>query len=569
MSSDNILIRASAGSGKTFQLSNRYLSLAFGGAAWETMLASTFTKKAAGEILDRILLRLADAALHEKSRLDLAGFLKRPNDLSRQEVLDLLLQSVRNLHRLRVGTLDSFFIQIASSFCLELGIPLGWQIAEELDEQRFLAEAVREVFQQTDKADAVRLMHLLSKGEVARSISEEAFSLSKKLIQLYRDSPKDAWEKLPKHSSLSSEELEQAIELYANAELPKHKTIEKQRITDIDRIHNGDWASFFSSGPAKIIVTKKEYVYCTKNIEGDYKEALDKIIKHAKTELINKLAIQTEATGELLGRVLEQYERIKEENRALRFDDITFKLSCARLQDRLEQIVHRIDSPIHHLLLDEFQDTSPLQWDVLRPFVFAAIASAKRSDGSFFCVGDEKQAIYGWRGGVAAIFSTIEKEITPLRIEPLQKSYRSSQPVIDTVNAVFRDLPHNAVLAEHPDYLDAAKHWRFNNHETDKKELSGYCTLEVAPLYDPDKVEESFWDDTEEDEESGEAESKQAHTTLNFAIRRIAGLHRETPQATLGVLVRTNDPVGWIIRGLKKLGIDASEEGGNPLTDSP
>ncbi len=572
---DNILIRASAGSGKTFQLSNRYLDLALGGAAWETVLASTFTKKAAGEILDRILIRLAEAALDDADRIKLATFLKRPNEIPRQEVLDLLLQAVRNLHRLRVGTLDAFFIQIASSFCLELGIPLGWQIVDEIDDLRFLTEAVREVFRQTDRAEAVRLMHLLSKGEVAQSVATEALTLSKKLIQLFRDAPADAWKKLPK-KTFAPGNLERAMELYRKAELPDLKSIENQRWIDLERIENRNWPAFFSSGPAKCILEKKEYVYRKRPIEGDYKEALDTIIEHAGAELTNKLAIQTEATGELLQRVLEQYERIKEENRALRFDDITFKLSGSRLHDRLEQIVHRIDSPTHHLLLDEFQDTSPLQWEVLRPFVFAAIDSVKLHDGSFFCVGDTKQAIYGWRGGVAEIFGTIEREIEPLTRESLKSSFRSSQPVIDTVNALFRNLPTNTALAHHEDYLDAAKRWtkRYEIHDTAKKELAGYCTIEIGPLYDPNAPEESPWD--ESDEESGDAseseqggDANQAQTTLRFAIRRIAELHRQTPQATLGVLVRKNRTVGRIIHGLKRLGIHASEEGGNPLTDSP
>ncbi len=573
--SNNILIRASAGSGKTFQLSNRYLDIALGGAAWETVLASTFTKKAAGEILDRILIRLAEAALDDAERTKLAKFLHRPTDLPRQEVLDLLLQAVRNLHRLRVGTLDAFFIQIAGSFCLELGIPLGWQIVEEMDDQRFLTEAVREVFRQTDRSEAIRLMHLLSKGEVSQSVAKEALTLSKKLIQLFRDSPADAWKKLPRQT-FTPGELDRAVELYRKAELPKHKSIEKQRTADLESIAKENWNAILNTGYAKNILKDNKYTYHTKPIEGDYKEAIDAILKHAKAELTNKLAIQTEATGELLQRVLEQYERIKEENRALRFDDITYKLSGSRLHDRLEQIVHRIDSPTHHLLLDEFQDTSPLQWEVLRPFVFAAIDSVRLHDGSFFCVGDTKQAIYGWRGGVAEIFGTIEREITPLTKESLKLSFRSAPPVIDTVNKVFQNLPHNTALVGHEDYLDAAQRWtdRYEIHETAKQELGGYCTLEIAPLYDPNAPEEPLWDESDEDsEDSDESEpgenGDQAQTTLRFAVKRIAELHRATPQATLGVLVRRNRTVGRIIHSLKKLEIHASEEGGNPLTDSP
>ena len=76
---------------------------------------------------------------------------------------------VRQLHRLRVGTLDSFFIQIARSFSLELGLPPGWQIVDEIDDRRLRAEAIRAVLESQSTQDTLRLMHLLSKGEAARS----------------------------------------------------------------------------------------------------------------------------------------------------------------------------------------------------------------------------------------------------------------------------------------------------------------------------------------------------------------------------------------------------------------
>jgi ATP-dependent helicase/nuclease subunit A len=87
-------------------------------------------------------------------------------------------------------------------------------------------------------------------------------------------------------------------------------------------------------------------------------------------------------------------------------------------------IGHRLDGTIDHLLLDEFQDTSPEQWSVLRPLAQHAAAgqfqtsagqalpgSGDGPEPTFFCVGDTKQAIYGWRGGVSAIFDAVTKQI--------------------------------------------------------------------------------------------------------------------------------------------------------------
>ncbi len=122
----NRIIRASAGTGKTFQLSNSFLQLLFGGAESDSILATTFTRKAAGEILDRVFARLADAALDDAKLAALSQQLALPL-LDAAQCRRALAEMVRRLHRLRVGTLDSFFIEIARCFCLELGLPPGWR----------------------------------------------------------------------------------------------------------------------------------------------------------------------------------------------------------------------------------------------------------------------------------------------------------------------------------------------------------------------------------------------------------------------------------------------------------
>ncbi|MGL6196108.1 MAG: UvrD-helicase domain-containing protein [Thermoguttaceae bacterium] len=594
----NLLIRASAGSGKTFQLSNRYIDLAVNGVPLDAVLASTFTKKAAGEILDRILKRLAEAALDDSKLVELAQHIskgKTKEGVSRSEILNILHDAIKSLHRLRVGTLDSFFIRIASSFCLDLGISPGWSIVETQDENRFLSEAVRKVFVNSRTDESVHLMHLLSKGEVARSVTEQALALSRELVQLYRDAPRDAWRKLVKLPTLTQDELREILEEYKDAILPTKKdgtpdtNFLKARDSDIMRAEAEDWDKFLKSGLPPKVVDGTE-LYYKKPIEGELLTILHKLVSHAKAILINKLSVQTEATGDLLERVVEEYEAIKEENGVLRFDDVTYKLSNSLLGTRLEQIVHRIDTATEHLLLDEFQDTAPMQWEVLRPFALEAIKSINKKAGSFFCVGDVKQAIYGWRGGVAEIFNAIETEIQPLETQGLNKSYRSSLPVIDTVNELFSKLKTNEAFldAKNPDLAEAAEKWhkRFEKHVTQKSELPGYCTLEIAPRFDPEKDKETgneydpseyendYANETENGFENGsdtdyEAEINQKQVTLKYAIQRISELHHESPGAEIGVLVRRNQTVSKIINGLKRLGIDASEEGGNPLTDSP
>src|SRR5512137_858021 len=104
-------------------------------------------------------------------------------------------------------------------------------------------------------------------------------------------------------------------------------------------------------------------------------------------------------------------------------------------------IDYRLDCKLDHWLLDEFQDTSDLQWEVLRNLADEILqdGSGRRS---FFYVGDTKQAIYGWRGGNARLFGQIVDRYEGLiDLGRLNTSFRSCQAVIDTVNAVFRDMP--------------------------------------------------------------------------------------------------------------------------------
>ena len=158
----NVLIRASAGTGKTFQLSNRFLRLLINGASVDHILSSTFTRKAAGEILDRIVARLAEAALSPNKCAELAEHLDR--DISQTDCLEHLQTLINRLHRLRIGTLDSFYAQVASSFCLELGLPPGWRIVEDLHDKDLRNEAIELVLQGENLREVTRLMQLMTKG---------------------------------------------------------------------------------------------------------------------------------------------------------------------------------------------------------------------------------------------------------------------------------------------------------------------------------------------------------------------------------------------------------------------
>jgi ATP-dependent exoDNAse (exonuclease V) beta subunit len=548
------VIRASAGTGKTFQLTNRFLGLVFAAVPLDSILATTFTRKAAGEILDRVLLRLAEAVLDSEKLARLAAEIEpAPLDPARVPLLGtssavrrVLGQMVRHLHRLRVGTLDSFFVEIARTFSLELGLPPGWQIVDEIVAERLRAAAIRRMLDERSTSDVLRLMHLLSKGEAARSVSRQISLLVAGLYSYYLEAPAEAWQSLPRAKQLTPPELAAALAALEAVSLPPGKSCAEARRKAVDDARNEAWEDFLAKGLAAKILAG-ETTYSRQPISAEVVAAFQPLLDHAKAVLLGRIASQTEATRELLERFDAAYQAIKLSERALRFEDITRRLGelWEEPDERLDDVLYRLDVHIAHLLLDEFQDTAPQQWRVLRPLARRTVRPGPGR--SFFCVGDVKQAIYGWRGGVAEIFEVLDDQLPGLQPQALNRSWRSSQPVIDCVNRVFETLAANPVAQRWP---AAAQKWsaRFARHSTARGELPGYCSLATAPQ--------------PEDEEPRVA-------TLRFAAERIAELGQRAPGYSIGVLVRRNAAVARLIFELRQRGIEASEEGGNPLSDSP
>ena len=266
------------------------------------------------------------------------------------------------------------------------------------------------------------------------------------------------------------------------------------------------------------------------------------MLQHAAAELVGRVVLQTEATFAIVDRFHQAYKDLKFQRRGLCFDDVTRAVGVYVNEQNAALVSHRLDGEIRHLLLDEFQDTSPTQWRALQPT--ARRVTNKAVNGSLFCVGDIKQAIYGWRGGEAEIFDAVAQDLPGIQEQTMAKSHRSSPTIIDTVNRVFSHLQR------HPDPGDAEaaiRDWtsQFESHTTALVDLPGLTTLETAPA-------------------TGSSE------LLDFAAQRVAEIAADTDDQapSIGILVRRNETVRQLIDRLHSANISASEEGGNPLTDS-
>ena len=296
----HVLIRASAGTGKTFQLSNRYLGLLQAGVLPDQILATTFTRKAAGEILDRVMVRLAEAALDDDARRQLASHLGLES-LARAQCHDMLGSLIQQLHRLRICTLDAFFAQLASSFSLELELPPGWRITETLHDQSLRTQAIEATLRGQRDQEVTRLVHLMAKGEAQRSVSDLIRSTVNDLYNLYTATEEEAWHCLPQPKPLGSAQLASAIEALGDAPLPGDKRFATARNKDLEAVRTQDWERFISSGLAAKVLDGVT-IYYKKDIPEDTLAIYRRLLSHARAVLLEQMAAQTAATYQLLDK---------------------------------------------------------------------------------------------------------------------------------------------------------------------------------------------------------------------------------------------------------------------------
>ena len=563
----DIVIRASAGTGKTYQLASRFLQLLDADVPPESILAATFTRKAAGEILERILLTLARAASDDDQRAKLATAIGS-TQLTSDRCRELLARMTRRLHRLQVGTLDSFFAKLASSFSLELGLPPGWRILETIEAKRLREEAVEALLEAETDDELVRLLRLLTKGTTSRTVSDLIDDTVQNCGEVAVETTPEAWLKVPRPPLPGYAELQhsrQQLQALLDDATRTDKRVQDAITKDLDSAERDQWEELLKRGILKNLLAG-ERKYYRKDLDSQTLAVYETILDQVKRLALHRLATQTEGTRELLDKFDREFRELQRRQGGCSFTDVARALADwsdlpGETDHSSGSLAMRLDSRLSHLLLDEFQDTSPLQWSVLRPFAEqvarkqrpAKKAAQKKMFGddelppSFFCVGDVKQAIYGWRGGDARIFDTLLRQLPNLTPDELAKSWRSAQPIIDTVNRVFENMTRHPNLerlaAPIQSWCDA-----FPVHTTARTELSGYVEFRSVAA-------------------KGEGES-QSDVTLQAAANLVAELAAKHPTRSIGVLTRSNEAVAKLIFELHHRDVPASEEGGHPLTDS-
>jgi ATP-dependent exoDNAse (exonuclease V) beta subunit len=382
-----------------------------------------------------------------------------------------------------------------------------------------------------------------------------------KMRPVFLESAEGAWERVDPGAKPSEQELAAALAALQEAEVPTtkkgepHQSWVKAVKAVVAAAGDRDWEKILTQGLGKAFLGP-EQTYSGKPFPDALAEHLAPIVRRAAYEFLVTLRARNLASHSLLERFESSYSQRKRDRGAYRFEDLPLALSPRAASEplidaRSLDMWFRLDSRVDHLLLDEFQDTSPIQWRILQKMA-SEIAADGTGERTFFCVGDVKQSIYGFRQAEPRLLAELPSLLPGLPTEEMHESYRSSQVVLDTVNRVFSDVVDNAALSDEDTaaYLPGARRWQQGFHEhTAAKKLPGAPFLVEARK----KAEDERNDDT---------------ALLERAVERAALISREAPDATVGILMRERKHIAELIHRLRQEDVAASGEGGSELTDS-
>lgn len=562
------VIRASAGSGKTFQLAMSFIRILLEGELAgqprnpAAILATTFTRAAAGEILDRVLRLVAEAVLSESRRKFLSKQLGLP--LSTAHCARLLASLTAHVDRLAISTMDAFFGQIAKAFSSDLGFAPDWSMAANEAEADLLRRTLHALLNATDHRSLGAALWTYRRGVIS-SMLDALRDLAPEFSAAKPESEVPAEFAEPEPRRWSSTEIANARCVLSDrsAWIPRNKSDKKPPKTwetALDKIAE-------ALQPGAEAITLLDLTLPTRILLGgdfqkhpippEFRDALSPLVERASEALRNRHLAREDALR-WLGAHYSLHRRAENfTGGTYTFSDVAAMVTAAALD--CSDLYFRIGTRYEHVLFDEFQDTSRLQFRFFQPIV----EEVGSTGGEVLIVGDEKQAIYGWRGSDRALMHEPLRELGA-RIgaggeKTLDQSFRSSPAVLAAVNRTFTRLRRSWLDDDVKDkaVLEAAgEEWAaaFPEHKAADivKNLEGRVrVLKVANIPDGD---------TETHKQALVAK------TLELVATHLA----ENPQRKIAVLLRKNALMPRLIASLRNAhpDVDVSGEGGNPLTDS-
>jgi len=578
-------ISASAGSGKTYSLTNLFLNRALRySTAYTGIVAITFTNKAANELKDRIIKRLKDLSdlNHQDDSLDNFGFPDRTKLAARaSEILQLVLHDFDNL---KVTTIDSFFQSIFSQLAYEADLPPGLttEVDISLIKKEVLEEGLGNMSGVTKKILIENLVDgIQDSGKDWRPVGYLAKTLFKslfddKVVQFHLDSDleelsDDKLQKARQILRLYVKEIEMEIQDSASAiisQCEQRKLIAKYLDSDKDKLLIEEINSI-------VEVTKGFYlpkVTPNKHKEGLwYRKPGTRKWTEEEIDIFSPLLIrywesknETVQANYSLAKDLINHlsstrlllffrEILKQQNqRANRFilGEVKFLLKNIIGDSDVPYLFERLGNQIHTLLIDEFQDTDQVQWNVILPLAKTII----ENEGLLAVVGDVKQSIYAWRGADSTLFKEgIDQSLDPISISNrfLETNYRSESRIVEFNNWLFSNLSQafadKLILGEQTN-SDAGWGDRIRRNYEDvvqkinakaEKRFGGFVELRVRRK--PDKHETEQEGETEE--------TSERHVKKDWIVGEIKRLQDAGFNSSdIAILVRKNAEIDQVIQ---------------------
>jgi ATP-dependent helicase/nuclease subunit A len=479
-------VAANAGTGKTHVLTMRMLRLLLAGTEPARILALTYTKAAAAEMATRVFARLAEwvTAGDDDLRQRLCELLDRcPSAAEMRRARQLFALVIETPGGLKVQTIHAFCERLLQRFPLEAGVPPGFEILDDQTRAALLAEATDGVLAEAIAAAPGAPLA----GALTTAIGFAAESNFDALLAdaLHRRDWLEAAARLDHDDGLRFAEAESLYRrtlglasgaslagtgerlaaVLSKAELARLRGIlatgSASDLTASERIASVLAAAgttgriaqlcklFLTSAgePRKTLITRK--------LAADHPDAAA-LLETAQTRFLAlheercrlQLMEATLALVRLGNAVMQRYGAVKARQAKLDFDDLIGKAaSLLRSSGAVEWVLYKLDGGLDHILVDEAQDTSPLQWQVVSALAeeFFSGEGARETPRTLFAVGDEKQSIYSFQGAAPRMFAAMggalgaraERGATPWRRVPLTLSFRSVEPLLAAVDAIF------------------------------------------------------------------------------------------------------------------------------------
>ena len=521
----NLLIVANAGSGKTHRLVTRCIQLLRRGAEPKQILALTFTRAAAAEFLQKLFARLASAAEDADELRKLQEELADSPPMDAAGCTVLMRRLVEALPRLSMGTLDQYFGRVVRAFPFELGLAREMELLDEAEVEESRARALEQLFVQAKAAGLggfINLLHQQNRNRAEQSalrgISHAVVALQEKFLET---PPSARWGDARAIwpggcANLDAGDVAAAAKAFRDAVAATNSQLGKDAIAAIERwleaavAHrpprrmDAELTKFFNKlTDAGLGRGNQATPYIPIGGRGEarslflhdpMREARDNLRRAILKSELQSLLNSSQAIYDMLERYEGIYNQSVRQAGFLTFHDLVLLLAVNQEGISHQHIEYRLDGSHDHWLLDEFQDTSRLQWRVMEPLAQEVICDSGEQR-SFFYVGDAKQAIYGWRGGDFELFQQVRDKFNGstgdhIGREDLPCSYRSDRSIVEVVNRIFaparlRD-PANADF-KLPDEM--VSHWEkaWVDHKSLAAAREGFAQFKILTPSDEDE----------------------------------------------------------------------------------